>query len=212
MNQEPLRPITDEEVARFWDDGAIALSGLYDHEWVERMRDAVEENLANPGPYSREYVKDGEKGRFLGDIGVWWIKSELKAYVMESPCATIAQRFLGSTKVNFFYDQLFVKEPGTQARTPWHQDQPYWPIRGWQVLSIWLALDDVTLETSGVEYIGSADQVFMGRVRARRLRLLGASRRQGPCLGKRRDTADEAFSCEPFGRWLGGRSAALQAL
>ena len=153
MNNEPLRPITDDEVARFWDDGAIALSGLYDHDWVVRMRDAVEENLANPGPYSREYVKDGEKGRFLGDIGVWWIKPELRAYVMESPSAKIAQRFLGSDRVNFFYDQLFVKEPGTQARTPWHQDQPYWPIRGWQVLSIWFAFDDVTLETSGVEYI-----------------------------------------------------------
>ncbi len=153
MNHAPQRPITDDEVQRFWDDGAIALSGLYDLDWVERMRAAVEENLANPGPQSREYVKPGETGRFLGDIGVWWIKPAFREYVEQSPSAAIAQRFLGSAKVNFLYDQLFVKEPGTQARTPWHQDQPYWPIRGWQVLSIWLALDDVTLETSGVEYV-----------------------------------------------------------
>ena len=156
MNREPLRAITDEEVARFWNDGAIALSGLYDDEWIAHMRDAIEENLANPGPQSREYVKPGERGRFLGDIGVWWIKPALRQYVMESPSAAIAQRFLGSEKVNFFYDQLFVKEPGTQARTPWHQDQPYWPIKGWQVISVWLTLDDVTLETSGVEYIAGS--------------------------------------------------------
>lgn len=156
MNTEPLRPITDAEVAQFWEDGALAVSGLYDAEWIDLMRDAVEENLAHPGPQSREYVKAGDGGRFLGDIGVWWIKPDLKRYVLESPAATIAQRFLGSAKVNFLYDQLFVKEPGTRVPTPWHQDQPYWPIKGWQVLSIWLALDDVTLETSGVEYVAGS--------------------------------------------------------
>ncbi len=156
MNAEPLRPITDDEVAQFWTDGAIAVSGLYDDDWIAHMRDAVEENLANPGPQSREYAKPGDGGRFLGDIGVWWIKPGLKRYVFESPAASIAQRFLGSEKVNFFYDQLFVKEPGTPVATPWHQDQPYWPIRGWQVISIWLTLDDVTLETSGVEYVAGS--------------------------------------------------------
>ncbi len=153
MNREPIRDITDEEVSRFWMDGVICCEGLFGWEWVERMRVAVDEDLANPGPQSREYEKPGGVGRFLGDIGIWWIKPELRAYVMDSPAASIAQRFLGSEKVNFFYDQLFVKEPGTVAATPWHQDQPYWPIKGWQVLSIWLALDDVTLETSGVEYV-----------------------------------------------------------
>ena len=38
-------------------------------------------------------------------------------------------------------------------RTRWHNDQPYWPIRGWQVLSIWIALDSTTAETGRVEFI-----------------------------------------------------------
>ena len=151
MNANPLAPISDEEVASFWRDGALCLRGLFGTEWVEHMREAVEEDLAHPGPLAREYGKNG--GRFLGDIGAWAVKPGLRRFVEESPAAEIAARLLKSHKVNFLYDQLFVKEPGTAAITPWHQDGPYWPVRGDQILSIWFALDDVTVESSGVEYL-----------------------------------------------------------
>ena len=116
------------------------------------MRAAVEDDLGHPGPLAREYAT--QKGqRFLGDIGAWAAKPGLRRYVETSPAAEIAARMLKSQKANFLYDQLFVKEPGTAARTPWHQDGPYWPVQGQQILSIWLALDDVTVESSGVEYL-----------------------------------------------------------
>lgn len=41
-----------------------------------------------------------------------------------------------ANKVNIFYDQLLIKEPGTVKRTPWHYDMPYWPLVGWQVCTI----------------------------------------------------------------------------
>jgi len=64
----------------------------------------------------------------------------------------LAGRVMDATRVNFFYDQLLVKEPGTSARTPWHQDQPYWAVSGRQVSSVWLTLDPVPEEVS-VEYV-----------------------------------------------------------
>jgi ectoine hydroxylase-related dioxygenase (phytanoyl-CoA dioxygenase family) len=152
VNAHPLAPIPDADVDAFWRDGVICLRGLFDADWIEHMRDAVEDDLAHPGPLAREYAtKAGQ--RFLGDIGAWAVKPGLRRYVEESPAAEIAARMLKSRKVNFLYDQLFVKEPGTAAVTPWHQDGPYWPVKGDQILSIWLALDDVTVESSGVEYI-----------------------------------------------------------
>ena len=152
MNAHPLAPIPDADVDAFWRDGVICLRGLFDADWIEHMRAAVEDDLAHPGPLAREYAtKEGQ--RFLGDIGAWAVKPGLRKYVEESPAAEIAARMLKSRKVNFLYDQLFVKEPGTAAVTPWHQDGPYWPVKGDQILSIWLALDDVTVQSSGVEYI-----------------------------------------------------------
>jgi ectoine hydroxylase-related dioxygenase (phytanoyl-CoA dioxygenase family) len=38
---------------------------------------------------------------------------------------------------------MLTKEPGTQAPTPWHQDQPYYNIDGDQTCSMWIAVDPV---------------------------------------------------------------------
>jgi ectoine hydroxylase-related dioxygenase (phytanoyl-CoA dioxygenase family) len=72
--------------------------------------------------------------------------------VFESPAAEIAGMIMGAARVNFFYDQLLVKEPGTESRTPWHQDQPYWAVSGYQVCSIWFPLDPI-LAVVSPEYI-----------------------------------------------------------
>jgi len=45
-----------------------------------------------------------------------------------------------------------VKEPGTAATTPWHNDTSYWHLRGEQVCSVWLALDEVPRER-GLSYV-----------------------------------------------------------
>jgi ectoine hydroxylase-related dioxygenase (phytanoyl-CoA dioxygenase family) len=39
-----------------------------------------------------------------------------------------------------------VKEPGTEQRTPWHQDQPYYNIDGKQNVSFWIPVDPVPRE------------------------------------------------------------------
>ena len=58
-----------------------------------------------------------------------------------------------STKVNIFFDQWLIKEPGTQIETPWHHDLPYWPVIGNDICSLWLALDPVNVDNGSVEYI-----------------------------------------------------------
>ncbi|MEM7478182.1 MAG: phytanoyl-CoA dioxygenase family protein, partial [Planctomycetota bacterium] len=37
---------------------------------------------------------------------------------------------MDSASARFYFDHLFVKQPGTDNPTPWHQDAPYWPFRG----------------------------------------------------------------------------------
>ena len=34
----------------------------------------------------------------------------------------------------FFHEHVFIKDPGTTRGTPWHQDQPYYPVNGRKVL------------------------------------------------------------------------------
>ena len=74
----------------------------------------------------------------------------------EAPRREIAARLMGLDEVRFFYDQLFIKEPGTQAPTAWHNDLPFWPFAGNHVASVWLALTPVTQEHRGLIYVGGS--------------------------------------------------------
>jgi ectoine hydroxylase-related dioxygenase (phytanoyl-CoA dioxygenase family) len=63
---------------------------------------------------------------------------------------------MGLSEVRFFYDQLFVKEPGTLAPTAWHNDLPFWPLNGNHVASVWVALTDTPKENSGLVYVAGS--------------------------------------------------------
>ena len=49
--------------------------------------------------------------------------------------------------------QLFCKPARTGLEVPWHQDGEYWPIVPLRTCSVWLAIDDVTVENGCMRYI-----------------------------------------------------------
>ncbi|NKB57697.1 MAG: phytanoyl-CoA dioxygenase [Alphaproteobacteria bacterium] len=153
MTQELARAITEDEIRTYEEDGIVHLKGLFDADWVERLRGLVDEDMANPGKLCQELTKEGNPGRFFFDTFMWTYNDGFKQAVFESPAARIAASVMRSNKVNIFFDQLLIKEPGTTERTPWHHDMPYWPVVGTQICTVWLALDPVTAETGSVEYV-----------------------------------------------------------
>ena len=133
-------------------DGAAVIRGAIDKNWVRRMQDAVDRVIAEPGSAAVEYTPSGKSGRFIGDFFVWMRDADFAALAMDSPLPMLAAQIMKAPEVRLFYDQLLVKEPQTSERTPWHQDLPYWPLRGGDILSMWVALDTVTEATGAVCY------------------------------------------------------------
>lgn len=144
--------ISEEEVQRFEEDGATVVRQLFPPEWLDQLRVAAEENMKNPGVLCDEHVKPGEPGRFHDDQFLWRRHETMRRFIHDSPAAEIARRMMRGKQVQLFYDQLFVKEPGTRKATPWHNDHSYWQLKGNQVISLWLALDHVP-KTSCVKYV-----------------------------------------------------------
>lgn len=147
------RRITQDEISAYERDGAAVLRGVLDMAWVEHMREAIQRILDNPGEASLEYTPKGKSGRYYGDLFVWRRDEDFAAFMSRSPMPEISAQLMGVDKVWFFYDQLLVKEPNTAEPTPWHQDGPYWPVRGEQVMSIWVPFDHATRETGVVTYV-----------------------------------------------------------
>ena len=143
---------TDEEVARYRADGAICLRGAFTSDWIERLREAIDADMASPGPMVRLNTPQGAPGLFFVDFQLWQRHAAARDFVYRSPAGEIAARLMGSREVVYYHDHLLVKEPGTRERTPWHHDQPYYPIDGEQIVSLWLPLDPVDRATC-VEYV-----------------------------------------------------------
>ncbi len=155
MPRSPLaRDITDDEIRTFDEDGVVCLRGFFSEQWIKDMRNAAEDCLQRPGDLHAELASErGEVGRFFHDTFIWLRNEACRRFVFESPAAQIAACLMQSQKINLFFDQWLIKEPGTATKTPWHHDMTYWPIDGFQICTLWLALDPVTAESGAVEYV-----------------------------------------------------------
>jgi ectoine hydroxylase-related dioxygenase (phytanoyl-CoA dioxygenase family) len=153
MNSAPMRPITEAEIRTYENDGVVVLRQLFDADWVSKLQEWADEDMASPGRLHQNLTKEGKPGRFFFDTFMWTYHDGFKRFVHESPAAQIAGQILRADKVNVFFDQLLIKEPGTEERTPWHHDMPYWPVRGNDICTLWLALDEVTNANGAVEYV-----------------------------------------------------------
>jgi ectoine hydroxylase-related dioxygenase (phytanoyl-CoA dioxygenase family) len=150
--EPPLRPVTDAERLAYHNDGAVVLKNILPTRWIARMQQAIDEVLRAPGPAAVEYTKGGS-GRYLGDFFVWMRHAAFREFALASALPLLAQQLLRSSRITFFYDQLLVKEPQTAEQTPWHQDLPYWPLKGDDILSMWVAFDEVPAEAGAMRYV-----------------------------------------------------------
>lgn len=143
--------VSAADIAAYQRDGVVVLRDVISPEWQQRIADAIERDIANPGPFDHSY--DSETGHFHGNLLIWQNDPDFAAFCLESPAKSIAKQCLAATRLNLLYDQLFVKEPRTPNRTRWHNDQPYWPIIGRDVISIWVAIDDVRADSGALEFV-----------------------------------------------------------
>jgi hypothetical protein len=149
--ERPPRKITPEEIATYRRDGVLMARDLLPPAWLARIERAVVKVMEAPTPMAAVFSKpeDGfhmEAGMFVSD-------DDIRDVVRESPLASIAQEMMGSDSIHFFYDQMFCKQPGSQFPTPWHHDITFWPVAGDEICSIWVPLDSVTRESSGLEFV-----------------------------------------------------------
>ena len=136
-----LSEISPAELARFQRDGVVVLHDVLSPEWLERLAAAIEENIANPGPYGKNHAEEG--GAYFGDYVNWKRIPDFLNVAQHGPLGRVAGELMGGTKARLFHEHVLVKEPGNSSATPWHQDMPYYCIDCPQTVSLWVPLDPV---------------------------------------------------------------------
>ena len=142
-DSSPAETVSDDMVERFARDGAVCLRAVIDQTQVDALSQAVDVALSTPGPYQITQSSGDDPGQFSTEYYASRRVPGISSFVRNSPLAQIASRLLDSKEIRFFFDGLFVKAPRTQKPSHWHQDQPYYPVDGQQLLVIWTPLDTV---------------------------------------------------------------------
>lgn len=156
MGAEGNMTVTDQDIEKYQQDGAICLRKAFNRHWVDVVTAGVERNVAEPSDYAGTLKEnEGDPGGLFDDYCNWQRIPEFRDFVYNSPAASMVARLMGSEQVVFYHEHLLIKEPGAHKRTPWHHDQPYYPVNGRQVSSIWMPIDPVPKEAC-VQYIRSS--------------------------------------------------------
>ncbi len=156
MNLHPLHPVSRDDVLAFERDGVVCLREVFDVEWCTRLHDAALRVMQSGAGRVREAKAVDGRGRFYSNVYLADLDPDFRALRDASPAPEVAAALMRADAVRYFYDQIFIKEPGTSAPTPWHNDLPFWPFRGNDLVSIWIALTPVSKATSGVEYVAGS--------------------------------------------------------
>lgn len=149
--------VSDKDRADFERDGVVCLRGVVPPDEAAHMLEVCLAFMkAGQGRIKEGTQAPGAPGRFFSAAYMSATDPAFRAFAERSVLPEVAAGLMDSPTVRFYYDQLFIKEPGTQAPTPWHNDLPFWPFRGNDLVSLWVALTPVNKQSSGLEYVAGS--------------------------------------------------------
>jgi ectoine hydroxylase-related dioxygenase (phytanoyl-CoA dioxygenase family) len=149
--------VSQEDLNFFRENGVVCIRGIIGNGTIETLRaeirNVIEGRLARAeaageprptGPQYHAIMRPSADSEIIDD------------FRLNSVLPKIARDLMQSQKVIVFGDTLFEKEAGALVKTPWHHDMSYWPFRGEQACSTWVALDPVTKENGALEYVAGS--------------------------------------------------------
>ena len=161
MNKE----ITQSQVDFYQENGYIIIEDFLTQAELEEWRSAVTEAVAErkdqkiPG----RAVKIGEDDGINADteyqskvfdqlINLWQTSEKVKRLMLNPKIGEMAARLAQVDGIRIWHDQALFKRPWGNP-TSWHLDTPFWSFSDRRALSIWVALDDSTLENGCLFFI-----------------------------------------------------------
>ena len=122
---------------------------------LELLRQGIDANLARPSPRAKVASSGSDPGSFIEDFCNWQENEDYRRFIFGSALGEVGAQLMKSRAARLYHDHMLTKEAGTQARTPWHQDQPYYNIAGTQNCSFWIPVDPVSREST-LEFVAGS--------------------------------------------------------
>lgn len=150
--------ITTEDRLAYERDGVVCIRGVFAPERVAALLALWDRVIADREKHGLEPTSKERRRVTPGAFAIKHLSRlvpDFQPFVRDTPVPALVGALTGAESVGFYWDQIFVKEPGTQGRTPWHHDAAGHPFQGEQIVGVWMPLTPVTPE-NGLECLGGS--------------------------------------------------------
>jgi len=158
---EPIRPVTDDEVERFWTDGVVLLRGILPIVWIDALAEPLELTITRGESVDlgAMAVSPGDAGQgaavpaFTAGVDHWRTDATFADFSLRSPLGPIVAALLRSERVSLWEDSVLVKEPGSPFETRFHTDAAYFHATGEQICTVWVPLDAAAPDNGMIRWV-----------------------------------------------------------
>ncbi len=155
--------LTREQVLQYEKFGFVKIEGFLDSDelihWQETIDDAVNTRheripgFNDGGGIGDEFYDNVFKQR----VNLWKTNSSVKNLVLDQQIGRMAATLEGLDVVRIWHDQALYKGPWANP-TSWHIDNPYWSFTTRNATTIWIALDDTTIQNGALYFLPGAQK------------------------------------------------------
>lgn len=153
-------PLSHTEIAKtFAQDGFVIIPRLFDLNEVKEIKQEILKVLNEVRREAAEAGKDPSKIAYNGVyVGLAARSPFFRQAVGDQRLLEVLEVIL-SPDIAFLSDKVVFKNRETDYGSPWHQDWPYW--KGSHKISVWVALDDATVENGCLKLLPGSHKAFV---------------------------------------------------
>jgi phytanoyl-CoA hydroxylase len=155
--------LTQQQIDQYQREGVLVYRNFMTEPEVDRLISDIEEAIGRMGSDVvadlKEYgtVPKADSAEyyarvFIQRVNLWKVSDAIKRIFLGSALGEMVSRLAGVEGMRVWHDQTLQKQPWANP-TAWHLDNPYWSFYSQQAISIWIALDDATLENGCMCYL-----------------------------------------------------------
>lgn len=153
--------LSQRQIDTYQENGFLVIDDFLTEKELEHWRTVVDEAVATRGKTKlagREGQENWQEGDsyydrvFVQRINLWQDNTAMRELMLDARLGKMAADLAGVDGIRIWHDQALIKQAWGNP-TGWHLDNPYWSFSSRDSVSLWVALDDATLENGCLYFV-----------------------------------------------------------
>jgi phytanoyl-CoA hydroxylase len=153
-----ITQLSQEQIDFYRDNGYLILHNFLTAEELATWRGALDSAIRERGKVlipGHDWTIDDDSyyGKvFVQRVNLWQDSAAIRQLIWDGQLGKLAAELAGVDGMRLWHDQALIKQPWANP-TGWHLDNPFWSWFSRDAISLWVALDDVTVQNGCLYFL-----------------------------------------------------------